>query len=430
MPRKATFAILLIACLFVFMPFLFWRASWFGAPMSASDITASLAPGAKPRDTQHALAQLSTLIDRHDASARQWYPALIAQSHHSDPQIRLTVAWVMGRDNTVPEFHQALLPMLADSDPMVRSNAALSLVRFADASGLPQILSLLQPYTVLAPDDFPGGALRQRLKEHDAVRSGTMVARIDVSVGADQRVRPSVVEVRSPVPGILVHWLQATGARVAPRQPLCVLAPDPQSAWEALRALYLVGQAEDAPIIESFLRSASDAPPNLLEQARLTLDAIRSRKDAPRRSQLLAMLKPYTILAPPRDGLVDGFSFGKLRQRLKEGDAVRPGTLVAHIDWSNVGMPRTLEVRSPVPGILVHWLQPSGSTVWGSQPLCVLSPDPQSAWEALRALYLVGQPEDAPIIESFLRSASDAPPNLLEQARLTLQAIHSREKSP
>jgi HEAT repeats len=270
MSPRATLAVLLLACFFVFMPFLFWRASWFGAPMSAGDITAALAPGAKPRDTQHALAQLSALIDRHDPSARQWYPAIIAEDKHADPQIRLTAAWVMGRDNTVAEFHQALLGMLADPDPMVRSNAALSLVRFADASGRPQILSMLEPATVLAPEGFPGGTLRQRLKVRDAVRPGTMVARIDAPQG--------VVEVRSEVPGVLVHWLQATGAHVAPRQPLCVLAPDQQSAWEALRALYLIGRPEDAPIVESFLHTVTGAPPNLREQAHLTLQAIQSRK--------------------------------------------------------------------------------------------------------------------------------------------------------
>jgi len=270
MSPRATFAVLLLACFFVFMPFLFWRASWFGAPMSAADITSALAPGAKPRDTQHALAQLSALIDRHDPSARQWFPALIAQTHHPDPQIRLTAAWVMGRDNSVSEFHQALLPMLSDPDPMVRSNAALSLVRFADASGRPQLLAMLQPATVPAPANLSGGTLKQRLKLRDAVRPGTMVARIETEQGT--------VEVRSEVPGILVHWLQKDGATVAAGQPLCVLSPDPASAWEALRALYLVGQPEDAPVIESFLRTVVDAPPNLLEQARLTLKAIQSRK--------------------------------------------------------------------------------------------------------------------------------------------------------
>jgi len=269
MHPRATLAILLLACLFVFMPFLFWRASWFGAPMTAQEITEALAPGAEPRKIQHALEQVSALIDRRDPAAHQWYPAIIAETKHPDPQIRLTAAWVMGRDNSAPEFHQALLPLLADPDAMVRDNAALSLVRFADASGRPQLAAMLEPATVAAPAGFASGTLRQRLKLLDAVRPGTMIARIDTPQG--------VVEVRSEVPGKLAHWLQPTGARVVPQQPLCILSPDPQSAWEALRALYLIGQPDDVPIIESFLRTTSDLPPNVAEQARLTLAEIRKR---------------------------------------------------------------------------------------------------------------------------------------------------------
>src|SRR5208282_576888 len=248
MHPRATLAILILACLFVFMPFLFWRASWFGAPMTAQEITEALAPGAEPRKIQHALAQLSSRMDRSDPAARQWYPAVIAEAKHPDSQIRLTAAWVMGRDNSAPEFHQALLPLLADPDPMVRVNAALSLVRFADSSGRPQLVALLQPYTVLAPpsdhlvDGFSGGTLRQRLKVGDAVRPGTMVARLIVSWHEQVSAPEEVKEVRSPVPGILVRWLQPTGATVLGSQPLGTPSPDPQSAWEALRALYLIGQ--------------------------------------------------------------------------------------------------------------------------------------------------------------------------------------------
>jgi hypothetical protein len=270
MSRRATLTVLLIAVSFVVMPFLFWRASWFGLPMSPREITQALAPGAEPRKTQHALAQVSALLDRREPTARQWYAAIIAEGKHPDSQIRLTAAWVMGRDNSAPEFHEALVGMLADPEPMVRINAALALVRFADASGRPQLLALLQPVTVAAPAGFSTGTLRQRLKEQDVVRPATLVARVDTP--------SAVVEIRSPFPGKLERWLQPTGAQVAPQQPLCVLSPDPQAAWEALRGLYLIGQPEDAAVVESFLRREADLPPNVAEQARLTLSAIQSRK--------------------------------------------------------------------------------------------------------------------------------------------------------
>jgi len=271
MSKRASTTILLIAVSFVVMPFLFWRASWFGAPMSPSALTEALAPGAEPRKAQHALAQLGTWMDAHNPAARQWYPAIIVASKHADPQIRLTAAWVMGLDNTALEFHQALTPMLADPDAMVRVNAALALVRFADAAGRPQLLALLQPYTLAAPSSgFTTATLRPRLKPGDVVRSGTLVARMDSPAG--------VVEVRSPVPGKLERWLQSAGAQIAPQQPLCVLSPDPQAAWEALRGLYLVGRPEDVPVVAAFLRTSGDLPGNVSEQARLTLEAVQSRK--------------------------------------------------------------------------------------------------------------------------------------------------------
>lgn len=270
MSRRATLLVLLIAVSFVLMPFLFWRASWFGAPLSPREISSALAPGAEARKTQHALAQLSTLMDRSDPAARQWYGGIVSAAGNSDPQIRLTAAWVMGRDNTAPEFHQALARLLADPDAMVRANAALALVRFNDASGRPQLLAMLQPFNLTAPGGFTNGTLRPRLKERDAVRAGTLVARIDT--------RNGVVEVRSPVPGTLEKWLGGAGAAIVPQQPICVLLPDAQASWEALRALYVIGLPEDVPVVESFLRNSGDLPANVSEQARLTLQALQSRR--------------------------------------------------------------------------------------------------------------------------------------------------------
>jgi HEAT repeats len=270
MSRRATLIILLIAISFVVMPFLFWRASWFGAPMSARELTEALEPGAEPRKAQHALAQLADLIDAHNPAAHRWYREIIASAKHPDSQIRLTAAWVMGMDNTNPDFHQALTPMLADPDPMVRVNAALALVRFGDAVGRPQLLSLLQPFTLTAPaSGFTTATLRPRLKENEAVRPGTMVARMDSPTGE--------IEVRSPVPGKLEHWQASAGAQITPGQPLCILSPDPQAAWEALRGLYLIGRPEDAPVVAAFLRTSGDLPGNVAEQARLTLQALQSR---------------------------------------------------------------------------------------------------------------------------------------------------------
>ena len=47
--------------------------------------------------------------------------------------------------------------------------------------------------------------------------------------------------------------------------------------WEALRALYLVGRADDLPDVDRFVRGADGVSPQIAQQARATAEAIRSR---------------------------------------------------------------------------------------------------------------------------------------------------------
>src|ERR1700758_641679 len=92
-------------------------------------------------------------MSRHDTSVAQWYPDLVRLATHNVEEVRNTDAWVMGQDTSGAGFHETLLKMLGDSSPMVRGNAALSLVRFGDASGRPQIVALLKPAQIDAPVD-------------------------------------------------------------------------------------------------------------------------------------------------------------------------------------------------------------------------------------------------------------------------------------
>src|SRR5256714_14256391 len=90
-------------------------------------------------------------MSRHGAAAKQWYPELTRLAGDPVEEVRNTDAWVMGQDTSGAGFHEALLKMLEDSSPMVRGNAALSLVRFGDASGRAQIVALLQSARIIAP---------------------------------------------------------------------------------------------------------------------------------------------------------------------------------------------------------------------------------------------------------------------------------------
>src|SRR5580658_5265932 len=137
--------------LIVLMPFLFWWNTWFGRHLSDQQLTEYLHDAKKPRHIQQALVQISERISRHDAVVSQWYPEVVALAVDPVEEVRNTDAWVMGQDTSDAGFHETLLKMLADSSPMVRGNAALSLVRFGDASGRKQIVALLQSAHVTAP---------------------------------------------------------------------------------------------------------------------------------------------------------------------------------------------------------------------------------------------------------------------------------------
>jgi biotin carboxyl carrier protein len=191
-------------------------------------------------------------------------------------EIRVTDAWVMGQDNTAPEFHQALLPMLQDPNPMVQRNAALSLIRFQDDSGHTQIVFMLQPYVMPAPQS---GVLSTRLKAGDVVNPGTLVAHIE-SAGNGEAAGKSVAksdEVRAKVPGTVDRWLVKDGTTVTAGQPILTLAPNESMAWEALRALFLTGRPDDLPYVNQFVRGVDGMSPQLALQAQATSRGIQDR---------------------------------------------------------------------------------------------------------------------------------------------------------
>jgi biotin carboxyl carrier protein len=261
-----TYAVVALALLFVLMPFLFWNATWFGRPLTNSQITKALADNSHPREIQHALTQIEGRIEGRDPSVKQWYPQLLALSAHPVDEIRLTDAWVMGQDTANADFHQALLKLLADPQVMVERNAALSLVRFGDPAGHAAIVAMLRPYQLPSP---AAGTLETRLKPGDVINPGTLVAHIIVN--GDTR------EVRATVPGTLASWRVANGSSVSVGQPLVTLDPAESVVWEGLRALYLIGRTEDLQDVERFTRGAEGMSPRIAQQALATMHAIQSR---------------------------------------------------------------------------------------------------------------------------------------------------------
>ena len=256
-----------VAWLIVLMPFLFWWSTWFGRTLSDAQINQYLHDSNKPRHIQHALVQLSERMSRHDPVARKYYADMVALANNPSAEIRNTDAWAMGQDTSVPEFHQTLLKMLQDPALTVRGNAALALVRFGDATGRPQIVSLLQPATITAP---AAGRLADAAKVGTAVREGGLVATIQ---GRNQNL-----EARSPITGQVASLNMARGAQVAGGDQLAIVDPGENQVWEALRALYVVGTADDLPAIAPYEQGRPGLPDRIRQQAILTEHAIRQRQ--------------------------------------------------------------------------------------------------------------------------------------------------------
>src|SRR5467141_298838 len=256
----------LTAWLIVLMPFLFWWNTWFGRQLSDKQIGEFLNDEKHPRHIQHALVQLGEHMGRHDPGVKPLYPELIRLAWHPVEEVRNTDAWVMGQDTSGTGFHEALLKMLQDPSPMVRGNAALSLVRFGDASGRPQIVGLLQPARIVAPS---AGRVIDTDKVGTAIHQGGLIAKLQDGQQA--------TELRSPIGGRIRTLSVATGANVVAGTEVASVDPGDEQVWEALRALYLIGQPDDLPAIRPYQRELLEISGRIRQQALLTEKAIRDR---------------------------------------------------------------------------------------------------------------------------------------------------------
>jgi HEAT repeat len=266
MSRTQKLLFFLTAWLICLMPFLFWWNTWFGRKLSDQQLTEYIHDTKKPRHIQQALVQVGERITRQDASAKQWYPDLVRLAADPVEEVRNTDAWVMGQDTSGAGFHEALLKMLADPSPMVRGNAALSLVRFGDATGRSQILALLQPAQIISPES---GRIVDADRSGTAIHQGGLIAKL--AYGHEQ-----TAEIRSPIPG-RIRSVAGTGANVAAGAEVAVVDPANDQVWEALRALYLIGQPDDLPAIRPYERDLPDISNDVRQQAVLTEQAIRKR---------------------------------------------------------------------------------------------------------------------------------------------------------
>jgi hypothetical protein len=280
MAKKWLVGILVLTFAFVLMPFLLWYMTTFTRPLSDSDLSTYFTDTLHPRRAQHALSQIADRMMSPNATVREsakiWYPEVVKFSSQGSDELRVTAAWVMGQDNQSAEFHAALVKQLTDPNPMVQRNAALSLVRFADPSGHAIIAGMLAPYAMPAP---LSGTLATRLKPGDVINSGTMVGHIVVAGENAEGKGNEKVEVRSNVPGTILQWTAADNTHVDAGKEMLLVDPSPEMVWESLRALYLIGQKDDLPAVNSYARGVDGMPPQIAQQAMLTAKEISTRTE-------------------------------------------------------------------------------------------------------------------------------------------------------
>jgi biotin carboxyl carrier protein len=264
---RASGPILLLAVLFVAATFLAWYFTWFGRGLSDADITKYLADTKNPRHVQHALLQVQEKLERGDQSAKTWYPQIQSLSENPEAEFRLTTAWLMGFDNKSNEFHNALLKLVHDQEPIVRRNAALALVRFNDNSGHDEIIAILKAYSVKSP---ASGTIASTLKVGAGVSRGTLLVRVQKSDAKE-------TEIRSPLLGRIDQISKGNGERINTGDEVLTLNSDEESVWEALRALSLIGTAADTEVVSSYANSTT-ASQRVQDQAKVTLQRIGSRK--------------------------------------------------------------------------------------------------------------------------------------------------------
>jgi hypothetical protein len=278
--------------LIVLMPFLFWWNTWFGRHLSDAQVTEYLHDDKKPRHIQQALVQISDRMSHNDAAVKVWYPDLVRLASDPVEEIRNTDAWVMGQDTSGAGFHETLLKMLSDSSATVRGNAALSLVRFGDATGRPQMVALLQPAEVRVPASGPiAAATAQDLWSDNGrtasvvdtaapdtnLREGGVVAKLEVTTAASAT---SVVELRSPITGRVRTIETQRGRQVHPGDLVAVVDPATEQVWEALRALYMVGRTEDIDAVRPYELNLPSISNDVRKQAVETEKAIQARAAA------------------------------------------------------------------------------------------------------------------------------------------------------
>lgn len=194
--------------------------------------------------------------------------------------------------------------------------------------------------------------------------------------------------------------------------PLVVsLAGNKEAGLRSMTAWVMGQDNKSAAFHQALLKLVNDPEPTVRWNAALALARFSDSAGEP---QLKLMLRPYNLAASMA---------GVIAFRVSAADSIRNGTVVARVKTQNSD---SVDVRSPVAGILEKRVVADGATIAAGDSIAVISPDDQQVWEALRALSLVGQPEDLVDVDRFARPMEGMTDRVRQQAVLTAEAIRKR----
>jgi HEAT repeats len=192
---------------------------------------------------------------------------------------------------------------------------------------------------------------------------------------------------------------------------IIALSRNPETEFRLTVAWVMGSDSSSEEFHQALRQLLNDPEPIVRRNAAL---ALLRFKDASGRSELLAILEPYTVKAP-KEGVV--------ASSLKQDSSLTRGTLIARIQSGEF-----TEVRSPLPGKIEKTLIANGATVAAGMPLLTINSDDESVWEALRGLALVGEAGDVALMEQYLQRNGTVSTKIAEQARLTIETIQQRTK--
>lgn len=194
---------------------------------------------------------------------------------------------------------------------------------------------------------------------------------------------------------------------------LLSLAASKESQFR-LEAAWAMGQDNHSEEFHQALRNLVHDPAPMV-RANAALALVRFG-DAAGDAELRSMLEPFTLAAP---------AAGAIKFRMKVQDNVRNGSIIARIRPG--GSDQQQDAVSPVGGVIERFLAPEGGVVALGDGVAVIFPDEGQVVEALRALYLVGRPEDLADVDRFAGGAPGMSNRVRAQAQETARAIRERQ---